>query len=109
MGLTKGLFAILRDCQSLGRLLQAPHIVLVQVSDASTPGTMRRRTLVQHSRSFWDMKFPLETELPTTYYYLSLLSPYWRGIYFAQLVSCILSSPHVAYYTHFSGMVAALF
>lgn len=64
---------------------------------------------MQHSRSSWDMKFPLETELPTTYYSLSLLFPHWRGVSFAQLVSCTLSSPHVAYYIHFSGMAAAPF
>lgn len=91
---------------SLGRLLQAPHIVPMQVSDAlTTPGIMRRRTLVQHSRSSWDMKCPLETELPTTYYSLTLMSPHWRGLSFAQLISFSPSSPCVAQFLQPSGMV----
>lgn len=64
---------------------------------------------MQHSRSSWDLRFPLETELPTTYYSLVLVSPYWRGISFAQLISCFLFSPCVAYDTQYSGMVAAPF
>lgn len=64
---------------------------------------------MQRSRSSWDIKFSLESELPTTYYSLSLLSPYWRGISFAHLISCILSSSHVACHILFSDMDAALF
>lgn len=37
---------------------------------------------MQHSRSSWDMDFPLETELPTTHCSLSLLSPHWRATSF---------------------------
>lgn len=37
---------------------------------------------MQHSRSSWDIKFPLDTELPITCYISSLLSPYWRGLSF---------------------------
>lgn len=60
---------------------------------------------MQHSRSSWDITFPLDTELPTPCYISSLVFPHWWRLSFAQLVFCPLSSTYVAHRINSSGMV----